>query len=333
LPAGEQISLGGNGKAFGHAVNSSGKGTTLASFPDAVLAAGEPIMDRLLAFLATLFVLAFPRVVQGDAFDHYINTVLSKVPDAKGVKEIKQLTPTLIADHDGVLPRTNGALVVIKTNEGRYCKLLIQDARQNISSTESVPILLIDRYITYKEGEEQAVQARGQNIRLFDGFQFNFDIGQVVPANVGGDLRFVAAKDKTYAEPVGKAKLYLVTKPLPEATPKKATRPEVGASFESRFFNGIYKLYDDGRRSGTLHLKVEKKNNVSGKYYSAKDGRKYEVVGKIGSPAHTIEFTIIYPRTRQEFHGWMFTGDGKAIAGFTRLQDRDMGFYALRVEK
>jgi hypothetical protein len=290
-------------------------------------------MARLFAILGALLAGAFPQVVYADAFDHYTNTVLTKVPDAKGIKEIKQLTPALIADHDGVLARTTGTMVVIKTNETRYAKLLVQDARQKTTSTEAVPILLIERYVTYKEGEEQAVQAKGQNIRLFDGFQFNLDIGQVVPASVAGDLRFVATKDKTYAEPVGKAKMYLVTKPLPEATPKKATRPEIGATFEPRFFDGTYKLYDDGRRSGTLHLKVEKKNKVSGKYYSAKDGRKYEVVGKIGSPAHTIEFTIIYPRTRQEFHGWMFTGDGKAIAGFTRLQDRDMGFYALREEK
>ena len=57
------------------------------------------------------------------------------------------------------------------------------------------------------------------------------------------------------------------------------------------------------------------------------------MAGKVGSPPYTIEFTIIYPRTRQEFHGWMFTGDGKAIAGFSRLQDHEHGFYALREEK
>jgi hypothetical protein len=78
---------------------------------------------------------------------------------------------------------------------------------------------------------------------------------------------------------------------------------------------------------------VGEKNKVTGKYYSAKDGKKYEVAGKVGSPPYTIEFTIIYPRTRQEFHGWMFTGDGKAIAGFSRLQDHEHGFYALREEK
>src|SRR5207302_8770082 len=116
--------------------------------------------------------------------------------------------------------------------------------------------LLLDRYVTYREGQERAVQAGGQNVTLFAGFHFNFDIGQVVPAALGGDLRFVADGGKVHAEPVGKAKFYLLTKPPPEATAKKAPRLVVGEAFEPRYFNGTYKLYDDGRRSGTLALHV-----------------------------------------------------------------------------
>ena len=82
-------------------------------------------------------------------------------------------------------------------------------------------------------------------------------MGQVVPEELGGDLRFVADGDKSYVEPVGKAKLYLLLKPLPEATPKKPEKLVIGDKFESRYFNGKYKLYDDGRRSGELVLKVD----------------------------------------------------------------------------
>jgi hypothetical protein len=106
----------------------------------------------------------------------------------------------------------------------------------------------------------------------------------------------------------------------------------MGAAFEPRYFTGTYNLYDDGRRSGTLHLKVGAKNKVTGAYYSGKDGTRYKVVGKVGNPPHSIRFTIVFPRTRQEFKGWMFTGNGKAITGSSRLQERDTGFYALRVE-
>jgi len=221
---------------------------------------------------------------------------------------------------------------VVRTREGRWSKLLVQPARQKLPDKTTVPILLIDRFVTYKEGEERTVLVQGKNVRLFDRFQFNLDLGQVVPASVGGDLRFVAAEGKTYLEPVDKAELFLLTKPLPEAAPKKTEKLIVGDKFEPRYFDGVYKLLDDGRRSGTLHLKVLPGGDVEGAYYSDKDGQKYEVQGKIGKQPHAIEFTIIFPRTRQTFSGWMFTGNGRAITGSSRVQEREIGFYAVRVE-
>src|SRR5262249_23953474 len=174
------------------------------------------VMYRWLLACATVAVVYCPRVAGADAFDHYINTVLTKVPESAGVKEIKQLTPALIAEHSRVLPGTTAAFIVVKTNGDRFGKLLVQAARQKLSDTASLPILFIERFVTYKDGEERAIQADGQNVRLFNDFLFNLDLGQVVPAAVGGDLRFVTAQGKSYAEPVGKAKLYLITKPLPE---------------------------------------------------------------------------------------------------------------------
>src|SRR5262249_42284365 len=100
-----------------------------------------------------------------------------------------------------------------------------------------------------------------------------------------------------------------------------------------RYFNGTYQLYDDGRRSGKLTLKVTESGEVTGAYYSDKDGRKYEVKGKVGSPAHSVQFTVKFPQTEQAFHGWLFTGNGKAMAGTSRLQEWEAGFYALRAEE
>jgi hypothetical protein len=288
-------------------------------------------MSRLL--LAALALATVPPAVRADAFDLYINTILEKVPTAGGVAEVKRLTPSVLADHAQVLPNTAAAFVVVRTNEGRYSKLLVQAARQKTPRGTTVPVVLIERFVTYRTGQEQAVQVQGQNVRLFAGFEFSLDLGQVVPASVGGDLRFVADKGKTHAEPVGKAKVYLLSKPMPEAAPRKNGKLVVGATFEPRYFNGTYKLYDDGRRSGTLHLKVGEKNQVTGTYYSDKDGRKYNVSGKVGNQPNAVQFTIVFPRTRQVFQGWMFTGDGKAITGSSRLQDRDTGFYAVRVEE
>jgi hypothetical protein len=289
-------------------------------------------MVRCFALCGILALFVAVPSVRADTFDRYINSVLTKVPEAQGVKELKQLTPELISDNDQVLTGVTGAFLVIKTNEGRHSKLLVQLARQKIDADSSMPVLLIDRYVTYREGQEQTVYTKGQNVSLFDGFRFNLDIGQVVPPKLGGDLRFVAEGGKTYVEPLGKAKLYLVTQPLPEAAPKKVAKLVVGEVFEPRYFNGTYKLYDDGRRSGKLTLHVANDGEVSGAYYSDKDGQKYEVKGKVGTPKHAIQFSVKFPQSVQVFQGMLFTGDGKALTGTSRLQDRETGFYALRVE-
>ena len=83
-------------------------------------------------------------------------------------------------------------------------------------------------------------------------------------------------------------------------------------------------------RSGTLKLETAKDGEVTGSYYSDKDGQKYDVEGKIGTTKHTIQFTIKFPRSRQSFQGWMFTGNGKALTGYSKIQEREAGFYALR---
>lgn len=286
-----------------------------------------------LTALAVLALLISTPLTRADSFDNYINPILAKAPEAKGVQEIKQLTPALIADHDQVLSDVSAAFLVVKTNESRWSKLLVQSARRKIDADNSVPILLIDRYVTYKEGDEQKVQAIGKNVNLFNGFRLNLDFGQVVPADFSADLRFVAEGDKMFLEPVGKAKMYLLTEPMPEAAPKKTGKLVVGESFEIRYFSGSYKLYDDGRRSGVLKLEVDDEGGVTGGLYSDKDGSKYEVVGKIGKEKHNITFMVKLPRTEQYFVGWMFTGDGKAITGTSELQSRKTGFYAVRIEE
>jgi hypothetical protein len=289
-------------------------------------------MSRSLAVLVGCLVPVLPLRAT-DVFDYYTNPVLARLTEGKEAKEIKQLTRGLIVENDRVLPHTSASFLVVRTNGGRYAKLLVQTARQKVDAERSLPMLLVDRFVTYKEGEERAVQADGKNLSLFPGFRLSLDLGQVVPEELGGDLCFVADGDKTYAEPVGKARLYVVTKALADVVPKKGAKLVMGEAFEPRYFNGTYKLYDDGRRSGSLTLKVEEDGSVGGSYYSDKDGAKYEVHGKVGMPRHSIQFTVKFPRSEQTFQGWLFTGDGQVLTGTSRLQEREAGFYARRVEE
>jgi hypothetical protein len=286
----------------------------------------------LLLLVMVLGCLVLAQQVRADAFDLYTNRVLTKLMDGKNVKQVKKLTRKDLLNHDRVLPGITYAFIVVKTNAGRNAKLLVQSAHQKIDAERSLPILVIHRYVCYKEGTERTIQARGQDVSLFGGFRFSLDLGQVVPKALGGDLRLVVDGDKTHLEPVGKAKLYLVTRALPNLTPKKG-KFVMGPKFEARYFNGTFKLHDDGRRSGKLTLKVDKDGKVTGAYYSDKDGSRYEVKGKVGTPRHSIEFTIKFPRVEQRFKGMLFTGNGKAMAGTSRMDARESAFYALRLEK
>jgi len=286
----------------------------------------------MLRFAGALAVLLVPTLVHADPFDHYFNKLLAKMPEMKSVEKVAKVTSEMMIDHRP-LAGIASTFIVVKTNDDRFAKLLIQSAWQKVSDKQKPPIIIIDRYVTFREGEERTIHASGQNVRLFAGFRFSLDIGQVVPKDVPADLHVGVDKDEVYLEPVGKAEIYLVTKHLPEANPPKTGKLVVGEKFEMTYFNGAYKLYDDGRRSGTIHLKVAENGAVTGHYYSAKDGAKYEIDGKVSNtPKHLVEFVVSYPRTSQAFTAYLFTGDGKALAGFSRMNGRETGFYALRID-
>jgi hypothetical protein len=288
-------------------------------------------MLRRLLVTAGLFLAAGPAL-GADPFDYYTNAVLAKAVRDGKLKELAEVAAEVIADNGRVLPNSTAAFVVVQTNDGRLSKLLVQAARQKVPGDKGgqIPLLLIERYVTYKEGTERAVQSAGENVHVYAGMQFSLDLGQVVPAKLGGDL---AVPEPFAVKPVGRAKFYLVEKPLPDAAPPpKPAKLEAGEAFEVRYFNGAYKLYDDGRRSGLLALKVADDGEVTGTYTSDKDGQQYEVKGHVGNPRHSVTFTVKYPRSEQVFSGMLFTGNGRAIAGTAKLQERETGFYAVREE-
>jgi len=288
-----------------------------------------PMLRALLA----LFIL--PLSLRADHFDHYSSPVLEKaVGDGKFVKEVKVLTATQVGELGEVLADSSATFLIVKTNDDRWSKLLVQPARQRFGKDKQVPMLLIEKYVTFKESTERTVKAKGENVQIYPGTRLNLDIGQVVPEDLGGDLLVSADKETGFKiTSLGAAKIYVLTKPVPDVVPKKAEKLVVGATFELRYFIGKYKLYDDGRRSGTLNLEVNESGEVGGSFYSDRDGAKYDVVGTVGNPRHAINFQIKFPQVAHSFSGFLFTGNGKAICGSSKLQEREAGFYAERVEE
>ena len=94
------------------------------------------------------------------------------------------------------------------------------------------------------------------------------DLGQVVPESLGGDIRLSSKRDKAYAEPVGKAEVYIVTKNLPETTPEEGRQLVVGAAFGVSPFSTARSSSTTTPALGTLKLTVGAGGEVSGALYS-----------------------------------------------------------------
>ncbi|WP_020469926.1 hypothetical protein [Zavarzinella formosa] len=285
--------------------------------------------------LALLSLAVLAATLHAEQFDYHTFPVLNKAVMDGSVKEAKELTSDQLGELTGVLPDTSSAMLIVVTNDKHFARLLVQPARQKLGMDKFATILLIDKYVTYRGTTERAVLVQGANTQVYPGLRMSLDIGQVVPEAIGGDLTVVAnEKDPNQftLKPIKDAKIYVLAKPIAGVVPKKAPKLVVGEVFETRFFNGKYKLSDDGRRTGELRLEVTDTGEIGGVFVSDRDGREYEVSGKAGMPKHQITFTIKFPATTQSFSGYMFTGNGKGIAGTTKIGEREAGFYADRVE-
>jgi len=287
------------------------------------------MMPRVL--MCCCFLLIIPVCLHADNYDRYINPILAKVAESTEATAITKLVPAQVAKHNDLFQETGGVLLIIRTNQGNNAKVLAQFAKQR-TDNGTVPMVLLERATSYKPGQDRAIQAQAATVHLYDGFQFNFDLGQVVPATLGGDVRYVDTPEGGYLEAVGKAKLYLVTKHLPGTEAKKpAGRTVLGEAFDPAVIAGIYKLSDDGRRHAMLDLALDKEGNVTGHYTSEQTGRQYVVNGKITpTMKHQLTFTVKFPNTSQEFNGYVFTKDASAICGVTKMQGQEFGFYAVR---
>ena len=287
---------------------------------------------HLLAITAVLLGVAASRA---DQFDLYTNEVLAKAIEDKALKDVPQLTQTEIAQYGDILSDSTATMLIVETNDHRFAKLLVRPGRQKIG-TKTVPMLIIEKYMTFKEATERTIRARAHDVHLYPGSRLNLDLGQVVPASLTADLLLEADEKDALSytlKPQEKAKLYVLAKPVAGVAPKKTAKFAITGPFEVKYFNGAFKVYDDGRRTGQLKLEVTESGDVTGAFYSDKDGAKYELAGVAGKPVNSISFEVKFPQTVQTFTGFMFTGDGRFITGSSKMQDREAGFYAERVEE
>ena len=126
------------------------------------------------------------------------------------------------------------------------------------------------------------------------------------------------------------SRLYTLHKSLPslEKAPGRVTS---GPGVQPGDFAGRYNLIANGQWSGTLELVVDNAGVVSGHFRSDRNGSSYPVTGKVaGEFAQKIDFSVQFPRARQDYQGLIWTEGKNAIAGTLSMLDRPYGFIAIR---
>jgi len=257
----------------------------------------------------------------GDVFDRHTTKWLKhairnrKAQESLSMSDAGRLK-TLSAD-------ISSPCIVVKTDDGNLTKALVAWGFRR-GEGKLVPVLLIERYVTYRSDRGDTTTAAGKDVMLFAGFSFNFDIGQVVPEGQGGDIRFT---DKAAVETLADAQLFgLDGSQLPDDKPA----PPGNGGVLGGDFTGTWTVTVDGRWNGEMTLALERRGKLRGKYTSAKTKSTYDVSGRIAALPHHAKLTIHLDNTQQSIDAFLFTRDKSTMAGSATLAGRKFGFYAIR---
>jgi len=276
--------------------------------------------------LVTFFGLVAPRDAQAlDAFDRHTSVWLrSAVKDAMPMVEATQKQ---IEDLKRLDANTENPCVIIRTNGGNLAKALVSWGLRR-TKDKVVPVLLLERYVTYTNGRNDTTSAAGANVMLFPGFAFNFDIGQVVPLDGGADLVYTEAKS---LKPVDKAELFGLSGSIVPKAVAGQFDPNANQGVVPEDFAGSWKLNTDGRWQADLQLAVDDEGTVTGKYVSADTKSSYPVDGKITKTVpHRVKFMIDFGNSKQEYEAFLWTKDKSTLAGSTQIDTQRFGFVANR---
>jgi hypothetical protein len=263
-----------------------------------------------------------------DAFDRHTTFWLRE-----GVKNREPVAELSSGQAAGLKTLSRGIAspcVIVKTNHGHWTKALLSWGVRKGAEGKVTPVLLIERYVTYDNDRPDLALASGKNVMLFAGFQFNFEIGQVVPAGQGGDITL---GDDKRLRPVDAALVYTLDgSVLPPAEQGEKYDPAAHDGVSPRDFAGIWQLNADGRWRGTCTLVVEEDGSVQGSYVSDESKSVYPVRGQVGGLPHRMTLDIELANAVQSLEAFLWTGDKSTMAGTATLAERKFGFYAARAK-
>lgn len=264
--------------------------------------------------------------LRADVFDdhtaYWLKQVIDKSPStaALTMKDGAKLKP--------IGRRLSSPCVVLKTDEDNIVKALVTWGLRK-GKDGPLPVVVIERFVTYRGDRQNITAASGKDVMLFPGFAFNFDIGQVVPEGQGEDIKCVGEGTLEVVEP---SKLFALNGPAistdsPEAQANPSSHEEVLPSD----FAGSWHVRIDGRWEGRWELKVDDRR-IYGKFISSETKSEYEINGRLAALAHNVRLDVELANTSQSIDAFLWTKDKAAMAGTVVIADRKVGFYATRIK-
>ncbi|MHC4877702.1 MAG: hypothetical protein ACYTGL_14495 [Planctomycetota bacterium] len=287
-----------------------------------------PACNRIASFAVLVILLAaVPATAWADAFDNHTAYWLRQ-----GTKDATALDVMTMRDALRLRPiskRMSSPCIVVRTDEDNWAKAIVTWGFRK-GKENRIPVVVIERFVTYRGDRENLTSAKGENVMLFPGFGFNFDIGQVVPVGIGQGEDVVSVEEGSL-KPAAGSKLHGLDGPAtPPRDDQKYPDPDEHAGVLPTDFAGQWKVHIDGRWAGRWELDVEDRR-IFGRFISEDTQSVYEIAGKILALPHNAKLNIELANAAQSVDAFLWTKDKAAMAGTVVMADRRIGFYALRI--
>lgn len=282
-------------------------------------------MRGLLIWLTLLTVVGSAEAA--DVFERHRSDALRKVVDTAPELESLSLDKAIMLK--SLSSTITSPCVVVRTNDGNLAKAQLAWGFRKGPDGKAVPVLLIERYVTYRSDREDVAAASGRDVMLFAGFALNLDIGQIVPDGQGGDITLTS---ESILKPLDDARLYgLDGSQLPEDDDAVAGgNPRDHEGVLPRDFAGKWKVSVDGRWRGEWDLKFVGRGRVQGKYVSDDSRSSYDLTGRVAALPHNLKLDLQLDNATQTFDAFLWTKDKSTMVGTTTLSGRKFGFHAVR---
>ena len=291
---------------------------------------GVPLMNSKSVLFRVVFVglvvVGSRFALAGDLFDqHSLAELKLATNEAQALVELSSATA---AKWQPLSAKIGSPCLIVRTNDGHFAKALLSWGQRKIKGREQpLPVLVLERFVTYRGDREGQTTASGKEVMVFAGHSFSFDIGQVVPGGSGADIEFTAAG---LVKPVGDAKLFgLNGSRLPEADAARPN-PNDHEGVLPRDFAGNWKVSIDGRWTGTWEISVDEQRSVLGKFVSDDTKSRYDLYGKVSNVSHQAKLEIDLANSQISIDAFLFTTDKATMAGTATLASRKFAFVATR---